>query len=71
MLDRDMWRCPRDASHFWQWRGERNGGAVRRFFTEPHLAKQGAFYEQSIEDREAFLHRVAHHTHSGGYTPHD
>lgn len=54
-LGRDMWRCPRDSAHYWQWRGERNGGAIRKFFTQPHPAKQGAFYEQTMEEREVFL----------------
>lgn len=28
---------------------------VYKFFTQPHPAKQGAFYEQSLAERETFL----------------
>jgi hypothetical protein len=68
-LGPDFWRCSQDSSHYWQWRGERNGGALRKFFTQPHPAKLGAFYEQTIEEREAFLAQAAQRLHAGGYTP--
>jgi len=64
---RDPWRCPCDPSHYWQWRGETFG--VRDFLTRPHPAKQGAFYEQTIEERETFLAQAARQMHLGGYTP--
>jgi hypothetical protein len=65
----DLWRCPQDSTHYWQWRGERNGGAVRKFLTRPHPAKRGAFYEQTSEERESFLAQVAGQMHAGGYVP--
>ena len=55
LKDPSFWRCSRESSHYWQWRGERNGGAIRELFTHPHPAKLGAFYEQTIDGREAFL----------------
>jgi len=48
-----IWRCLADRAHYWRWRGERGG--VRAFLTGAHPAKAGAFYEQSVEEREAFL----------------
>ena len=69
VLSPDFWRCPQDATHYWQWRGERNGGAVRKFLTRPHPAKQGAFYEQTAEERESFLVQVTGQMHAGGYVP--
>ncbi|RLC75130.1 MAG: hypothetical protein DRJ03_30760 [Chloroflexi bacterium] len=48
-----LWRCLEDSSHYWQWRGEQSG--VKDFLTRPHPAKQGAFYEQSDQERQAFL----------------
>jgi hypothetical protein len=65
----DLWRCPQDSTHYWQWRGERNGGAIRKFLTGSHPTKQGAFYEQTTEEREAFLIQAARQMHTGGYTP--
>ena len=65
-LGHGMWRCPRDSSHYWLWRGERNGGAIHKFFTQPHPAKQGVFYEQTTDEREAFLQRVALRMHADG-----
>jgi hypothetical protein len=65
-----FWRCATDASHYWQWRGEQNNGAIRRFLTQPHPAKQGPFYEMSQEERDAFLALVRNRMHAGGYTPH-
>lgn len=66
----DLWRCPKDASHYWQWRGERNGGAIRKFLTQPHPNKQGAFYEMTREQRHAFLVQAARRLHAGGHTSH-
>jgi hypothetical protein len=68
-LGPDFWRCSQDNTHYWQWRGERNGGAVRKFLTQPHPAKLGAFYEQTIEEREVFLIEAARRMRAGGYTP--
>jgi len=51
--DGSFWRCSEDSSHYWQWRGERSG--IKDFLTKPHPAKQGAFYEQTAEERFAFL----------------
>jgi hypothetical protein len=48
-----VWRCVADRSHYWQWRGEQGG--VAAFLTGRHPAKAGAFYEQSVEEREIFL----------------
>jgi hypothetical protein len=48
-----IWRCLIDAGHYWQWRGERGG--VAAFLTGAHPAKRGAFYKQTVEEREAFL----------------
>jgi|GEM_PF-5122709 len=47
------WRCQKAAGHYWAWRGEQFG--VRKFLTQPHPAKAGAFYEQSEMERTAFL----------------
>ena len=69
-LGHEFWRCPRDSSHYWAWRGERNGAAVRKFLTQPHSVKQGAFYEQTIEEREAFLEVVKRRMYADGYNPH-
>lgn len=69
-LGPDFWRCVDDPAHYWQWRGEQNGGAIRKFLTQPHPAKQGAFYEMSDEQRQAFLVRAQRQMHIGGYTPH-
>lgn len=59
------WRCIASPGHYWQWRGEQSG--VKAFLTQPHPAKSGAFYEQSIEEREAFLDAVSHQRHH--YSP--
>ena len=69
-LDGLAWRCVKDSSHYYQWRGERNGGAIRKFLTQPHPAKQGAFYQLSAEEREAFLLQSRQRMHTRGYTPH-
>ena len=61
----DHWRCISSPGHYWRHRGEKSG--VKAFLTQPHPAKQGAFYEQSIEEREAFLEFVSHKRH--GYSP--
>jgi len=63
----DMWRCSKDSSHYWAWKGE---PAVRKFLTEPHSCKRGAFYNMSVEERDVFLERVSLNMHDGGYTPH-
>ena len=65
------WRCSKDSSHYWYWRGEQNGGAIRKFLTEPHPAKMGAFYEMTPSQRRAFLERVRRRMLSGGYSPHN
>ena len=62
----DFWRCTADAAHYWMWRGEK----VRLFLTQPHPAKQGAFYKMSQEEREAFLLQSQQRMHTRGYTPH-
>jgi hypothetical protein len=64
------WRCVDDSTHYYQWRGERHGGAIRKFFTRPHPAKRGPFYALSGEERHAFLIQAARRMHLGGYTPH-
>ena len=69
-LGPDFWRCVDDSAHYWQWRGEQNGGAIRKFLTQPHPAKQGAFYRMSDEQRRAFLAKAQRQMHTGGYTPH-
>jgi hypothetical protein len=66
--DIGFWRCPKDPSHYWQWRGEQSG--IRDFMTKPHPSKQGAFYAMSMEEREAFLEQAARRMHVGGHTPH-
>lgn len=48
-----VWRCVADRAHYWQWRGEKGG--VAAFLTGAHPAKVGAFYTQSVGEREAFL----------------
>lgn len=70
-LSADLWRCSDDASHYWQWRGEQNGGAIRKFLTQPHPVKRGPFYAMSEQDREAFLLQAAQLLHRDGYTPHN
>jgi hypothetical protein len=64
------WRCVDDSAHYYQWRGELNGGAIRKFLTQPHPAKQGAFYEMTEEERDAFLVLVGKRMLTTGYTPH-
>jgi hypothetical protein len=64
------WRCVDDSSHYYQWRGDRNGGAIRKFLTRPHPAKRGPFYRLSGEERHAFLIQATRRMHTGGYTPH-
>jgi len=61
----DHWRCTASPGHYWQHRGEQSG--VKAFLTQPHPAKHGAFYEQSIEEREAFLESISHRRY--GYSP--
>jgi hypothetical protein len=63
----DRWRCTASAGHYWQHRGEQGG--VKAFLTRPHPAKQGAFYEQSIEEREAFLEQAHRRLYANGHTP--
>jgi hypothetical protein len=70
-LGPDFWRCVEDSSHHWQWRGEQNGGAIKKFLTRPHPVKRGAFYAMSEQERQAFLLRAAQRMHQGGYTPHN
>lgn len=66
-----FWRCSKDSSHYWQWRAEQNGGAIKKFLTEPHPVKRGPFYAMSEQERDAFLLRAAQRMHEGGYTPHN
>lgn len=61
------WRCPNSSGHYWRWRGEQNG--MKAFLTQPHPAKQGAFYEQTPAEREAFLMQAHRRMFSNGYTP--
>jgi hypothetical protein len=68
---RGRWRCTADSSHYFLWRGELNDGAIRKFLTQPHPNKIGAYYSMSHEQRDAFLQLVARRMHSGGYTPYD
>jgi len=63
----DRWRCTASPGHYWQWRGEQGG--VKAFLTQHHPAKQGAFYEQSIEEREAFLEQAHRRLYANGHTP--
>jgi hypothetical protein len=63
-----FWRCPKDTSHYWHWRGEHSG--IRDFMTKPHPSKQGAFYAMSVEERERFLEQAARRMHVGGHTSH-
>ena len=67
-LGPDFWRCPKDTTHYWQWRGEQSG--IREYKTKTHPGKQGAFYAMTPEEREAFLEQAARRMHVGGYTPH-
>jgi hypothetical protein len=68
-LGPDFWRCADDASHYWRWRSEQNGGAIRKFLTQPHPVKSGPFYAMSEQEREAFLLQAAQRMHRRGYTP--
>ena len=61
------WRCTASAGHYWRWRGEQSG--VKAFLTQPHPAKQGAFYEQSNEERETFLQHAHQRLYANGYSP--
>jgi hypothetical protein len=68
----DFWRCPKDPSHYWQWRGERDGGAIKHFLTQrSHPAKKGPFYDMSLEERESFLEQASRRFNAGGYTAHN
>ncbi len=62
-----FWRCTADSSHYWQWRGEQ--GSVKAFLTRPHENKLGAFYAQTLQEREAFLDNAARLMFAGGYSP--
>ena len=66
-LGPDFWRCPKDTTHYWQWRGERVG--IKAFLTRSHPAKSSAFYSMTPEEREAFLDQATRRMHKGGYTP--
>lgn len=48
-----LWTCTENSNnaHYWQWRG----GKVRDFLTQPRPNKLGPFYEQTPEERRAFL----------------
>ena len=61
------WRCRASSGHYWRWRGEQNG--VKAFLTQPHPNKQGAFYEQTPAEREAFLAQIHARMYRNGYTP--
>lgn len=61
------WRCPTSPGHYWRWRGEQGG--VKAFLTQPHPAKQGAFYEQTPAERDAFLAQAQRRMYANGYTP--
>jgi hypothetical protein len=65
--DIGFWRCPKDPSHYWQWRGERGG--IKSFLTQSHPAKSSAFHSMTTEEREAFLDQAIRRMHRGGYTP--
>ena len=61
------WRCPTSPGHYWRWRGERSG--MKAFLTQPHPNKQGAFYEQTDAERDAFLAQAHRRMTQGGYSP--
>ena len=61
------WRCLASSGHYWRWRGEQSG--VKAFLTQPHPNKQGAFYEQTPAERDAFLAQVHARMFANGYTP--
>ena len=68
----DFWRCPKDPSHYWRWRGERDGGAIKNFLTQrSHPSKQSPFYTMAPEERDSFLEQAARRFHAGGYTAHN
>ena len=48
-LEGDWWRCPFNSGHYWAWRDEQSGHAIRNFLTQPHPNKLGAFYAVSRE----------------------
>jgi hypothetical protein len=54
-LEGDWWRCPVNSGHYWAWRDQQSGHAIRNFLTQPHPNKLGAFYTVS---REALLRAV-------------
>jgi hypothetical protein len=62
-----FWRCPKDKTHYWQWRGEQTG--IKSFLTGSHPAKSSAFHSMTQEEREAFLDQATRRMHKGGYTP--
>jgi hypothetical protein len=66
---RGRWRCPTEPSHYFYWRAELNGGAVRKFLTGLHPNKVGAYHTMSKEERDAFLRQAVHRMRIGGYTP--
>ena len=61
------WRCEVSSGHYWRWRGEQSG--VKAFLTQPHPNKQGAFYEQTPAERDAFLAQIHARMYRNGYTP--
>lgn len=49
-----VWGCSADLAHYFVWFNEQGGDSIRKFLTEPHPNKVGAFYGQSKEELEAF-----------------
>jgi hypothetical protein len=52
---RGRWRCPNSPSHYFEWRGDLNGGAIRKFLTQRHPNKVGGYYGMTHEERATFL----------------
>jgi hypothetical protein len=50
-LEGDWWRCSLNSGHYWAWRDEQSGHAIRNFLTRPHPNKLGPFYTVSREAR--------------------
>lgn len=61
------WRCSRSPGHYWRHRGEQSG--VKAFLCGSHPAKQGPFYEQTSEERDAFLAQAHRRLYADGRSP--
>ena len=63
---RGRWRCPKDPSHYFEWRGEYG---VRQFLCRPHGNKMSAFHQMTEEERSIFLETASELMRVNGNSP--